>query len=898
MTADRIIPRLAFERSEIENSIGARFEQVVARFPDAVALQAGPETWTYASLDQFANRLALQIPEVSPDPATPVALLFNHGPQAIGALLGVLKAGRAYCALNLRNPPARLSEMLASLEARVVVCSGATVALAESLHPPAWIDVDGLPAGPRSAGYVCPPLVRGALAGIFFTSGSTGQPKGVMRSQRSLMHRLWLSNELEEFPPARHFSHLFNISFASSLTEIFVCLLNGVTLHPYDAARLGIAPFGEWLNQEGIEILHIPVALFRQFLDNLPEGAAFPHVKRIMPIGRLYWKDVQRCRKYFSPACRLISQLGSTETAVTAHILVDPAGPAGEGIVPVGYPVPDKAMWLEGEDGQPAPAGAAGEIVVRSRFLCSGFWRQPELTTSRFTSAPGDPELCTFHTGDLGRWLPDGSLELIGRKDSQVKVGGFYRVDLAEIEDAIFHTGLVSHIAITTCNDAGGEKQVMAYVVLNGPPASLERLKAALARTLPDYMIPARFICLDQMPLTANGKVDYQHLPAPQTDQPAAADPYQAPASPVEEKLAVIWAEVLGVRRVGRNDNFFDLGGQSILGAALFARIERAFGVRIPLPVLIQAPTVASLTAYLEHPVADLSWQNLVTFRAGGSRPPLFLIHGINGRVLDYAGLANRLGPDQPVYGLVAAGIAPHQEPDPTIEAMAERYVQTIRTVQPRGPYRLGGYCFGGIIAYEMARQLEALGETCALVAVFEGILPGQSRVQITFTLPRLRLIWNQVPFWFKDYPQLGFHGIWHRIRRRFQLTTRAALHRLGRPGRDTGQDVLVVETRGLPEEEIRLMRVHQSAFNRYVPQPYSGSVTLFMARYRTISQAFFGPADLTAAWVRLAAAGIQVRTVEGAHRNLHLPPYLPSLAAALHESLEQTMGRAESTGA
>ena len=584
-----MVPRsLPFLEAEIERDLVTRFEQVAALVPGSIALKAGEEEWTYRQLDSLANRVADIVLRESPDRSTPVALLFEHGIGGVASVMGVLKAGRAYCALSPAHPAARHRESLADLQASLLLCGPSQLGTARELAHQGLrcvaVDPRAVHGSDRKLD-----IERSAddIAAVYYTSGTTGRPKGIMLSHRHLLHRAWLSAQLLGVATGDPMSQIAEISFATAATDVFVALLAGATICPFDARRNSLRQLAAWLDRERIAILRMPVALFHQFLDSLDDTDRFPHVRYVHPAGKLDWNGVDRYRKHFGRECRLVRQLAATETSLLAMMLVDHDTPRIGATVPVGYPVPGKEIWLEGENGARVDVDAVGEIVVRSKCLFSGIWGRPETLLP-----PGEARV--HRMGDLGRWLPDGSLEFIGRTDSRVKIRGF-TVDLGEVEAAIGNTGLVVDETVVANADLSHETHLVAYVVPANPRVTPGEIRARLTESVPVYMIPSRFIVLDALPLTPNGKIDHAALPKAGNRRPQLAMNLIAPRTPMEKSVHAIWIDVLKMDAIGIHEDFLEIGGDSLTAARIASRILTAFEIDLAPRDLFDAPTIAQM---------------------------------------------------------------------------------------------------------------------------------------------------------------------------------------------------------------------------------------------------------------------------------------------------------------
>jgi thioesterase domain-containing protein len=398
-------------------------------------------------------------------------------------------------------------------------------------------------------------------------------------------------------------------------------------------------------------------------------------------------------------------------------------------------------------------------------------------------------------------------------------------------------------------------------------------------------MVPSALVVIDLLPLTPNGKIDYKALAEVERAALDLSQEFVAPRTEDEKVLAEIWRDVLDLDRVGIHDDFFDLGGHSILGILLFARVEERFGQRLPISILFKAPTIAQLAVELEKTNEGEERNLLVPLQSEGSKSPFFCVHGFGGSVLGYKELAEQLGKEQPFYGLEARGLDGNTELDESIEAMASRNINTMRIVQPHGPYRIGGYCLGGVVAFEMARQLEEQGESVALVGIMEGFAPVRSHKDLPLLHPRrLLAVWKSIPFWFQDYSQFSLDQFIKNIRVRLNKTRNRIFRRTSE---DAVASIINTDLELLAPHQRRMMINHMQALRQYSGGAYKGRVSLFRVKHQTFNRTVFGDLDLDYGWGRLARGGVDVRFVDGAHRNINLMPYVPSLASELTDCLE-----------
>jgi len=700
-------------KEEIEQSIPQRFEKIVQEFPDRLAIKMGDRALTYDDLNQAANRIARAILAKRGEGSEPIALLFEHGIDAIAAIFGVLKAGKFYVALDCSIPRERICYILQDSQASLILTNSRNLGLARTLttDTPGLVNIDEIEGSHFSSNidYVGTP---DDVAALTYTSGSTGKPKGVVQNHRFLLHKgVTYVNELPTFLYDR-FTLLHSVTFSSASVNLFRALLNGSALFPFDLKSEGIIRLVSWLEEEQITICHLPPPAFRQLAESLTDGRNLPQLRAVVlsgsPISQL---DFDLYKKHFPQGTLFAFHMGTTETGIVGSAAVNHSFAFPTEGFPVGYLTPDiKVGILHGSGHQVGP-GQVGEIAVQGRGLAMGYWRQPELDKVKFLPDPSGGDERIYLTGDLGRMMPDGFLIHMGRKDSMVKIRG-YRVEIGEIEKALLAHPQVQEASVAAWDREPSEKYLVAYIVSRDKPApTINQLRDFLKEKLSDYMIPSAFVFLQSLPLI-NGKLDRRALPKPSNERPDLDQAFTSPRYDVEQKLANIWTEVLGVNRVGIHDDFFDLGGHSLLAAQLFVRIDRAFGKQFPAATITSARTIEQLADIVRQEVKPSPCSLLVPIQPNGTKRPFFWACGYTSDVF----LPRYLGKDQPLYGLLNQCHDGKRSVYNRLEDIAAHHLREIRSVQSEGPYYLGGFCFGGMVAFEMAQQLKRQGQEVALL--------------------------------------------------------------------------------------------------------------------------------------------------------------------------------------
>ncbi|OBB38522.1 hypothetical protein A5752_12290 [Mycobacterium sp. 852002-51961_SCH5331710] len=688
-------------------SIPTLFADRVARAPQAVALTFRDRSMTYHELDETSNRLAHLLIEYGARPGERVALLFDRSVEAIIAIMAVLKTGAAYLPIDPAHPAARVEFMLDDA-APLVVVSSMTVARTLNGRELPVIDIDDsrITDQPSTA----PPLVDSSeIAYVIYTSGTTGVPKGVAVSHRNVTGLLEVLDAKLELTPGHVWTQCHSYAFDYSVWEIFGALLRGgrLVVVPDEVVR-SPQELHSLLATENVTILsQTPSAFYAlQTVDALSSASDEKLKLETVVFGgeALEPQRLETWLRNHPGSPRLVNMYGITETTVHASFREILSRDVEGSASPIGVPLANLAFHVLDQWLHPVPAGVVGELYVAGGGLSYGYVGRPELTGSRFLACPfGGPGTRMYRTGDLVRWGTDGQLHYAGRADEQVKIRG-YRIELGEVESALAGLTGVDQAVVIPREDRPGDKRLVGYITESSTGTiNTAETRAALAECLPAYMVPAAVVVLDALPLTVNGKLDRRALPAPEYID---TDHYQAPASPTEQILADVYGEVLGLERVGVDDSFFDLGGDSLLAMQAIAAINSRLDTHLAVRTLFNAPSVRDLSQQLEGG-ADTAEVVPVEVLKDGTGVPLFCIHPGGGVSWQYQALGKYL--DCPIIGIQQALQGDEAEPR-SIREMAANYADRIQQICPTGPYKLLGWSFGGVVAHELAIELQRRG--------------------------------------------------------------------------------------------------------------------------------------------------------------------------------------------
>jgi amino acid adenylation domain-containing protein len=800
-----INPFIEFTQAEIEQSIPARFAQQVKKYPQHIAVKTPHTQFTYTQLHAQANQVAQALLAVVNEEQPNVGLLFEHDASMIVAIMGVLTAGLTYVPLTPDLPFQRLVYILQDSQAQILLTHNPHLTLAQNLISATrkLINIDDLKA---NSGAKLPTVISpDSLAYLLYTSGTTGQPKGVIQNHRNVLHFIRNYTNNLHINANDQLSLLSSYSFDAAVMDIFAALLNGATLCPinlkedYQAYSLK-----NLIQKQGITIYHSTPTVYRHFISTLTANDRFPKLRLIVMGGEeVYQADFAAYQQYFSNHCLFINGLGPSESTVTLQYFLNKQSSNPQPTVPVGYPVEKTEITLLNEKGEETEL--YGEMAIKSDYIALGYWQQPSLTQAAFQFDQNQRRY--YRTGDLGRLRGDGSIEFNGRKDSQVKLRG-YRIELSEIEAILQQHPAVQESTAMIREDQPGLKQLVAYIV--PPPQELviptgHEFRQFLKEKLPDYMVPSAIMILNAIPLLHNGKVNYRQLPVPVPESTT----FVAPRSDLEQQLTSIWEKILGISSIGVHDNFFNLGGHSLLAVALINQIEKQFSKRLPLISLFQAPTIAQQAWLLQEQQSSRSWTILEAIQPLGTRPILFFLcpgHYVRN-------LSQVLGLDQPIYRLEILGLQSSHRQIFSLDIATKRFIQEIQSIQPQGPYYLLGFCGLAKMAIELARQLQEQGHSIAFLGLIQAI-PYYPR-------------WSFSQHW-SNLLKSGPIYLWQKIIKKFRAN-RNRLTYLFLSKMNTITPPQPVKENLSPQlEYTRFVNSFIHTLNNYAMPPYRGDMVLF----------------------------------------------------------------------
>ena len=844
--------------------------------PEAVAVVCGTQQMTFAELERRSNQIANLLLQQGFEAGAYAGVLLEQSADILPAIYGVLKAGGAYVPLDASNPAARLRSIAKDAGISHLLTHSSAMhksfGMSADLVVLDSVDWSALPADMPDI------AVRPAAnAYVIYTSGSTGQPKGVVIRHESALHTLAAINRHLKVGKDSVLLSVSSMAFDMSIPDYFLPATTGAHLvmatpdERKDGFRLAQA-----LEQHRPTHMQATPATWRILLLSSwqgSEGLCAIAGGEALP-KELAAQLLNNCRELWNGYGPTETTIYATYQRVDKDLLRRQPGDA----VPIGKPIANVQVKIVGKDGGLVPIGSPGELLISGPGVSKGYLGRPELTAKAFVQ--DENGRTWYRSGDLVRWLPTGEIDFLGRIDGQVKLRG-YRIELGEIEAALHQIPGVEQAAAGIVKDPAGEPQLAAWVVVQpGAVFDEKTFRDFLRKKLPPYMVPAAFVKMDELPLNNSLKVDRKNLPEPQWEQKRQTSTRTRPESETEKLLATLWEEVLGLKNPGVDEDFFEMGGHSLSAVNLLTRIHKATGKQLPLTVLFQHATIRELAELLEEDHSDAAaFSSLVPIRPSGNKPPLFLVHGGGLHVLFYQNMVRHLEPDQPIYALQARGLDGSTKPHDSIEDMAAHYIQEIRSVQPQGPYLLAGYSLGGIVAWEMARQLLAAGEEVPFLAVFDAVAKQEAGGSATNWKKKLKKTGFNLGLLLK-HPIATVEYKSQMLKNR--VDNIAGKLRVAYMNTKTKQ----VEEGYLPFGK-EVYEKSMEAYHKYRLEPLDVQLDLFKARelmFYVADPKYYG-------WSKFARKGVRVHNIDGNHLTLFDRVHGEEIAKIVQRRLEEVAG-------
>jgi amino acid adenylation domain-containing protein len=856
-------------------------DEQAASCPNRIAMSFRGYEWTYRELVDQARGLAALLQRFDLQPGDIIALAMDRSAEMVLSLLAIMKSGAAYLPLDPDFPPKRVAYMLADARPKVLLTSRkyrgrfttqATELLIEDALDQIKLHPEAIAEG-RATGQ--------DLAYVLYTSGSTGNPKAVQIQHRSLVNFVCSMQKAPGIESSDRLLAVTTISFDIAGLELYLPLVSGAQLIVADqeTARDGRL-LCEAMQKERVSIMQATPSTWKMILD---AGWHSSHDVKVLCGGEALPKEL--ADKLLAQAGSLWNMYGPTETTIWSCVK---QVKATDEIITIGHPIDNTQVYILDKYLRPLPVGYLGEIYIGGAGVSSGYLNRPDLTAERFADDPFGTTAGgkIYRTGDLGKFLENGEIQCLGRIDQQLKIRG-HRIEPREIEQNLEKLEGIKEAVVINL-----EERLVAYLVADpnlgkdlllgskagsdapGSKILLSKWRQQLKDILPSYMVPDDFELIPFLPLTPNGKIDRNALPKPSHQSSSWANGFAPPGTNAEKVIAAIWADLLGVEKLSIYDDFFELGGHSLVAVQAMTRLEKETGKRLPLASLFEAPTVEKLAKLIEQDHKSIAWNSLVPIKPRGSKMPLYIVHGFGMNVLLFKDLAKHMDPDQPVFALQAKGLGPDDEALDNMEDIAQYYISEILATNPADSFALAGYSFGGIIVYEMARQLKAKGKKIVMLAMFDTYAENSDYFD-----PTLTKITKKAR---RQFPKLLFilRSLWMRPRQTISYQFNFVRRKLN--GKSAAEEEW--DSKELSPKEIRIGEKYEYANSHYKMVPFDGAIDLFKVKTRLYyldDMKYMG-------WKKYAKKGVYVHEISGDHKTFLYMPFAREFARILQQALDE----------
>lgn len=888
---------LPFSETVVCELVHQVFEIQANLTPNSIAVAFNNQCVSYQALNQRANQLSAYLIQRGLKQRSLCGIAIERSIDQMVAILAILKAGAAYVPLDPSYPKDRLACMIEDSQLPLLLCQR-TLAAKLSNCSTTTIFLDEVQDRISTLSCANPNVKNHGAAYVVFTSGSTGRPKGLVMGHAPLLNLLqWQRESSRSSGNGKTTLQFASLSFDVSFQEIFsTWSIGGTLVLISEELRRDLRKLWQLLVTARIERLFVPPVVLRHLALAAEKEESVPgSLREIIAAGEQLQVTAPIKRMFARlPGCTLHNQYGPSETHVVTSCRLTGNPHNWAELTPIGRPIQNVEVYLLDEHLQPVDGGLVGELFIGGVCLSDGYLGGSALNDERFIPnpfvSPSRSDSNSFkgrlyRTGDMARKLPDGNFEFLGRTDHQLKIRG-HRIEVGEVEAALLSHPKIREALVTAKQDKRGERQLVGYIVADDPMPSIQELRRHLGQILPTFMIPSSLLYLDNFPLTPNGKINRTALPNISNKRPTLGHIVAPAANDIEGILATIWERVLNISPIGTMDDFFELGGDSLMTVALLIEINETFGRNLPACTLLTQGTIKKLARVLASDQEEPE-SSLVAIKPSGKLPPLILLPPIGGEILGYRALAPHLNPEQPLYGIRPQGLDGRTEPCRDLKQMAAFHLEELLDFRPNGPFLLGGYSSGGTIAFEMAQQLYARGFRDIKVFIIdeEAPLPSQLNVRA------LKNVAQNTPKWFVDHIldrprhelKVSINGnlakVWRLSKRVFQTEQ-------SQNEPDYEREVSeFINTAGLSKECVKVCTAMWEALLSYAPSVYPGEIMLLRTRAQRIMSTF----GFDKGWGQLAAGGVKIKVVAGNHNTVGEGENAKGLAEAISGLLDQT---------